>query len=282
MLVQQVIKCKTLVASQHLDVFVQGIPQQSQRHFNVHLDYVDRQDNKIVIIVDIENVHTVTDDDNAYLAIWQQLTQAIYPITIETNGYGNLIDIIDFDVWLASWNKKAEAIVNASEHSTMAADARHRFLQKIQAPQQFIAYSLKDSFWNIMFSDFEEVNPYLKWHIKTIGTLTCEGNLQEVDIDDETSVVQFFADTLLPEPMIALLKENAALYHVHWIKRTASLKIDMTYKQDMLTRKEAVFQLHIDDAFSYVEKVCIDFAPKQTHDETTNDIPPMQPETIPT
>ncbi len=276
MLVQQAIKRKTLLASQQLDVFVQGIPQQSQASFNVHLDYVHKQDDKRIIIVNKDIIQTVTDVDNEYVMIWQQFEQAIYPITIETNDYGDLINIIDFDVWLSNWNANADTIVNACKNKAMATDARNRFQQRIQQPAQFVAYCLKDSFWNIMFSDYEEVNPSLQWHIKSIGTLTCEGDLQEIDIDDETSVVQFFAETLLPEAMIEVLKENAALYDVHWIKRAATLKIDMKYKQNVLVSKEAVFQLYIDDAFSYVEKVSIDFAPQQESPEIIEDIQPTE------
>jgi hypothetical protein len=262
MLVQQVIKRKTLTASHELTVHVQNIKEYGHTSFTVHLDFLEMHDDKSIIIVNREEVTTTSDSKNEYVSIWQQFEQATYPLTVETNGYGDFINIIDFEVWLTAWQKKADDIVTASGNSAMAKDARGRFLSRISNPKLFVSNSLKDAFWNVMFSNFDEVNPSFQWYIKSIGALTCNGTLQEVETGEKTSAVHFFAETLLPEDMIDILKDSASLEHVHWIKRAATLELDLVYEQNKLIGKEASFTLVIDEDFSYIEKVSIEFKPE--------------------
>lgn len=217
-----------------------------------------RKDKSLIWVVD-RTYDSSYPTENTYLDVIHDLEYYSYPIAVEVDFNGNLLNMVNHEGWFNQLKKSTEKFVTVSDN---AADLRKQYLEIAENENKFFKNKTKEPFWNLLFfsplgyKEGIESEDTIQWHIKTIGQVICKGKVK-YNITDKGLKITFIAENFVSEEILKVITEK--------YQRTSSnykiqLLITMEYHSQKYhyIKKTAGFNLYDNDFLLFEEKITID------------------------
>jgi hypothetical protein len=231
--------------------------KETKTNFDFEVALYNKNKEEIFYLINRKNVITNSETDNNFVKLLAELEEINYPLKLKTNRNRVFIDIEDFDNWLKEWQIKASKISEKYDNSENIKTIIDDYYQIIKNKDVFIKNKGKEPFWNLFFYDFNSKS--FDWHIKTIGTINCQGQNKFIRADPGKETWVFESSQQLSEPIIEKLKQTTTIDKTDWGNQKAELTVEfhVDFIEQSTRLKKAFFSLTIDNVISYDEETKI-------------------------
>lgn len=196
---------------------------------------------------------------NTYLDVIHDLEYYSYPIAVEVDSHGSLLNMVNHEGWFNQLKKSTEKFVTVSDN---AADLRKQYLEIAENENKFFKNKTREPFWNLLFfspSGYKEgieSEDRIQWHIKTIGDVICKGKVK-YDVTEKGLKIIFNVENFVLEEASKIVNEK---YQKSSSNYKIQLLISMEYHSQKYyyTKKTANFRMYDNDFLLYEEKITID------------------------
>lgn len=200
-----------------------------------------------------------------HIRLLYELEQAIYPLEIEVNRYGNYEKIPGYALWFSNWQNKAEKILKENYRGEFAESLKNQLQENLETEEKLKQKIQEEAFWRLYFFGMQNAqnDKTLRWNVLKAGTLYFTGDVQ-TSIEENKLISVYGGKSEKPEESftenlnILLRKKKNSKHYLMPGNIEASGMVKSVWEKDIgkLLYKASEIEVNSEDKnYLYSEKI---------------------------